>query len=265
LKELWNRLLRIFGQLEIQPSDIESVQVLAIEIAMSISVSLKIFFGPPFKVAIQEQVQFEVNMRSLPVDPFPRMAHDSDNIALGNPISNGHVNRAQMRIEAEVWASSKLVFNYDVPTVVRGGWNIIRVNYIAGGDGVNDIQGFPVCVPVQRANVHPFVKPGIENGCPESSRVPDKSVLPALPGCADYSLEIAFDVLIERGVVAVQQPMVLRGQNDTDRLAERRKSEMKKSRDGRSDHAFEGTPSDAVTHKRFCWHRLGFATQGVIR
>jgi len=203
--------------------------------------------------------------RPLPVDPFPRMPHDGDRVALGDPVSDGHLNRAQMRVEAVVWASSKLVLNHDVPTVVRGGWNIIRVNHIAVGNGVNDIQRFPVCVPVQRPDVHPFVKSGIENGCPASSRVPDKSVLSALPRCADYSLEIPFDVLIERGVVAGQKPMIFCRQNNVDRLTECRKSEMKNGRGGHFDHAFEGAPSDAVTHKRFCWHRLGFATQGVIR
>src|SRR6202035_4079188 len=99
LKELWNGFLRIFDQLEIQPTDIETIQILAVEIAVPISVSSKIFFGPSLKVAVQEEVQLEVNMRSLPVAAFPRMSHDGDGVALGDPVSDGHVNRAQVCIQ----------------------------------------------------------------------------------------------------------------------------------------------------------------------
>src|ERR1700733_5258677 len=170
-----------------------------------------------------------------------------------------------MRIQAEVRTPAKLVFNHDVAAVVGVGWNDICINDSAGRDGVNNIQRFSVRVALEGTNVHPFVKPGLENGRAESSRISDEPVLSALPWRAGDSLEITFHVLIESGIIASQQPVILGGQNDVDRLAEGGKPDLDKGRDHRSNNACEADPTDAIAHKRFCWLRLGFATQGVIR
>src|SRR6476620_2758141 len=102
-----------------------------------------------------------------------------------------------MRIETVVGAAAEQVFDDDVPAIVRTARNIVDVIHFACGNRVNDIQRFAARVALQRANVDPFMKSGLQNGDTESARIADESVLPAFPGSADYTLEIPFDVLIK--------------------------------------------------------------------
>jgi hypothetical protein len=69
---------------------------------------------------------------------------------------------------------------------------------------VYNIQRFPVLSALKRTYIHPFVKPSLENGRSESPRVPDESILSALPWSAGDSLEIAFDVLVKTSVISGQ-------------------------------------------------------------
>ena len=167
-----------------------------------------------------------MNMRSFPIDAFPGMSHDGDGISLRDLVPDTHPNGAQVRIKTVVWTSAKLVFDHDVPAVVRVGWNIVGVNHFACRDGVNHVQRFAVRVSLERPNVDPFVKAGIEDGRTESSRIADESVLPAFPWSTGFSLEITFDVLIKSRVIAAQQRMIFGRQDNVDRLAERRESEI---------------------------------------
>src|SRR6202034_2248907 len=114
-----------------------------------------------------------------------------------------------MRIQTEVRTPAKLVFNHDVAAVVGVGWNDICINDSACRDGVNNIQRFSVRVALEGTNVHPFVKPGLKDGRTESLRIPDEPVLSALPRRTGDSLEITFHVLVESGVIAGQQPVIL--------------------------------------------------------
>ena len=145
-----------------------------------------------------------MKVSALSIDAFAGMPHDADWIALGDRITDANPNRSYVRIEAIVRAAVKLMLDYDISPVVRVGRNVIYVNHFPSRDRVNNVQWLAVPITLERPDVNPFVEARVQNGCANSLRISNKSVLSAFPCIADLSLEIASDILIEGRVIAAQ-------------------------------------------------------------
>src|SRR5205807_9916000 len=90
-----------------------------------------------------------------------------------------------------------VVLYHDVSPVVRVAGHEIGVRYFPVANGAHFIQWFTMCITVQRANVDPFMKTGI-NDAPCCVRwITHKTVLTAFPWRGFHAVVVPFDVLVK--------------------------------------------------------------------
>src|SRR5947209_5507200 len=73
-----------FLQRQIEPRDIDSSEVEPIIKSVPVRLILERSFVPPVELSAQHQVEFEMNVGPRLVQPFARVSHDAELIALGN-------------------------------------------------------------------------------------------------------------------------------------------------------------------------------------
>src|SRR5688500_2049844 len=90
---------RSFLQSEIEPRDVESRQVKAVVKSVPIRVVLEKVVMPRLKPPVEQEIQFQMQMRARLIQSFARMPHDAELVALPNPIAFLDSDRAEVAIE----------------------------------------------------------------------------------------------------------------------------------------------------------------------
>src|SRR5260221_7027654 len=92
----------ILLQLEIEASDIKPGQVHTIVDTVTINIFREVLTLPFVKMAIEHQIELEVNMGSLPIDSLSGMTHNRQRSVLSHLVSRFHHDNAEMGVKAVV-------------------------------------------------------------------------------------------------------------------------------------------------------------------
>ena len=111
-----------------------------------------------------------------------------------------------------------MVLDHDVFPVVRVARHEIGVHDFPVGNGAHFIQRFTMCITVQRANVDPFMKTGINDATCRVRGVTHKTVLTAFPWRGFHAPVVPFDVLVECSPAARKQGIIVSRQAEIDSL-----------------------------------------------
>src|SRR5205823_12390104 len=138
-----------------------------------------------------------MEMGPLPVYPDSSVAHDGDRLPAFDRITRMHPDGAQVSVQAVVTGAVPVVLDHDVFPVVRVAGHEIGVYYFPVGNSAHFIQRFTTSITVQRPNVDPFMKTGINNAPCRVRWITHKTVLTAFPWRGFHAVVVSFDVLVE--------------------------------------------------------------------
>ena len=63
---------------------------------------------------VQEQVELDVDVRPLAIDPAPGVTHDAEFFPLPDRLALRHRDRAEMRVEAVIRRAAPAMLDHDV-------------------------------------------------------------------------------------------------------------------------------------------------------
>ena len=79
---------------------------------------------------------------------------------------------------------------------------------------MNKVQRLAAGVSPKWSDINTLVKASVDNRVTYTPGIADKAILATFPRLARYAFEIPFHVLVESGVVALQQCVILCREND---------------------------------------------------
>src|ERR1043166_510609 len=110
------------------------------------------------------------------------VTHARDSFAALDELTRLHSDRAQVAVETVVIAATQTMLDHDVVAVVRMRRHAIRVNHFASGDRAHFVERLAALVALQRTDIDPLVKAGVDQAGARLHRVAHETVLRALPG-----------------------------------------------------------------------------------
>ena len=110
------------------------------------------------------------------------------------------------------------MLDHDVFPIIRVTGDEVGVHDLSVANGAHFIEGFATRIAVQSANIDSFVKAGVNQACRRLNGIAHESVLAAFPWRRFHSVVVTLDVLIECGTIAREKSVVIRWQDEVDRL-----------------------------------------------
>src|SRR4051812_36585001 len=117
-KKFRDRQARPFLQRQIKARDIDPDQIESVIKSVPVRVVLERGVVPRFELPAQHQVELEMNMSPRLVQSFAGMSHDAELFALGNMLSRMNRDRAEVTIEAVIFAAIEAMLDHDIPAVI---------------------------------------------------------------------------------------------------------------------------------------------------
>jgi len=118
---------------------------------------------PFLEMIVQHQIQLDVHMGALAINAIAGVPHDAELIPLLDVLSGVHGDRAQVAIEAVVFATIESMFDHDIPAVIRIARRLAGVHHHARGNRPDGIGRLAAGVALERFDIDAFVQPRVNN------------------------------------------------------------------------------------------------------
>ena len=86
------------------------------------------------------------------------------------------------------------------------------------GNGAHFVERLAVCIAVDRANINPFMKAGVNDASSSAFRITDEAVLAAFPWRRFHAVVVSLNILVKRGAISRKKSIVVRRQDKIENL-----------------------------------------------
>src|SRR5690348_6232123 len=136
---------------------------------------------PAIELVVEHQIQFEVNVRSFPVDSDAGVTHDGDMLSTLHRVADVDVDFTEMPVQTVIRRTVPDVLDHNVLAVIRVAGDKTGVDNFSIRNRANFVPRLAVFIAIHRSDIDAFMKTRVDNSLPGRLGIADKSVLPAFP------------------------------------------------------------------------------------
>ena len=172
-------------------------------------VAAKLHLMPCIELEGEKDIQLKVQVGSLAIDSRSRVAHSSEHVSGGNPLTLLNYGGSKMGIETQEWAVAPVMFDDYVFPVIASSRTFLNIDNAPKSDGPDVVNWSSARVSLHRSNIDSLVESRGDYPlfCPPE--IAYKAVTSTLPWLARLALKGAIYIHVELFRVILQKRPVV--------------------------------------------------------